>query len=66
MFYYFTNFDIRYRYEVVQGSPCRAVSNVLDCNLVVSEFELQLLNYIHFWTKAIRKDLKTLVPQAMG
>ena len=36
-------------------NPRGVVANVLYCDIVVSEFELQLCYYIHFRTNARRK-----------
>ena len=33
----------------IQGSFCGAMAKSLNCNIVDSEFELQLRYYIHFW-----------------
>ena len=37
-------------------SHCGEVANVLDCNIVVSEFELQSLYSVHFWIILLRKQ----------
>ena len=37
------------------------VVNVLDCNIVVHEFEIQLRYYIHFWTNTHGKGIGPLV-----
>ena len=42
------------------------VANVLDCNIVVSEFELQSRYYVHFHTNTITKSMNFLVPSDMG
>ena len=42
-----------------------AMVKVLDCNLEVSEFELQLPYYVHFRTNIREKGMNTLIPQAM-
>ena len=44
------------------GSPHGVVANVPDCNIVLSEFELNLGDYIHFQTDAIGKNM-TPIPQ---
>ena len=36
--------------EVV-GSECGVVANVLDCDIVVSDFEFQSRYYVHFWKR---------------
>ena len=46
--------------------PCSVVSNVLDCDVIVSEFELQKNYYIHFWINTLRKGMNLLIPPAMG
>ena len=43
--------------KMFEESPRNVVVNMLDCNIIVSEFELQLLDYIPFWTKTIQKGL---------
>ena len=39
---------------------------VMDCGLVVSEFELQSCYYVHFRTNTFGKGMNFFVPQAMG
>ena len=31
-------------------NPCGVMANVMDCDITVSEFELQLRYYVLFWT----------------
>ena len=50
----------------VRESPCSVEHNILDCNIVVNKFELQLCNYIRFRTNSFRKGMNSLIPQAMG
>ena len=38
---------------------------MLDYNIVVSEFELQLCYYIHFWTNTLGKGMNPFIPSAM-
>ena len=45
------------------GSPFGVVANMLDCNIIVSEFKLQSNYYIHFRT--LRKGMKPLITPAM-
>ena len=40
---------------------CGIVANVPDCNIVVSEFKLEELYYIHFHTYIFGKDMNTLI-----
>ena len=42
----------------VVGSPCGIVANVLDCDIVISEFQLHLCNYIHFQTDSLNPKKK--------
>ena len=42
------------------GSPHGIVADVLDCDMVVHEFEIQLCCYIHFWTNTLGKDMNPL------
>ena len=41
--------------------PCGVVANVLDCNIVVSKFELQSCYYIHLWTNTLEKDINSFI-----
>ena len=34
------------------------VANVLDCDIVVSEFEFQARCYVYYWTNALGKGMK--------
>ena len=43
--------------------PWRSVvSKGLDCDIVVSEFEIQLRCYIHFWTNTLREKYELPSP----
>ena len=42
--------DFNFRLFSERGSPHNVVANVLDCDIVISEFEFQLSYYAHFWT----------------
>ena len=42
------------------------MANVLDSEIVGTEFDLQSHYYLHFRTNTIRKDMNLLIPQAMG
>ena len=46
----------QFKYSVV-SAHC-VVANVLDCDIVVSKFKLQLHHYIHFRTNTLEKDMK--------
>ena len=43
-------------------SLCVVVSKVLDCDIIVREFELQSRYYIRFWIDILRKGMNPLVP----
>ena len=38
------------------------VANVMNCNIVASDFVLQSRYYIHFQTNALRKDMNSFIP----
>ena len=42
------------------ASPRGVVANVLDCNIVINEFELQSCYYIDFRTNTLGKDINSL------
>ena len=42
------------------------MDNVPNCALEVSEFELQSHYYVHFQVSTLRKDMKRLIPPAIG
>ena len=44
------------------GSPHSIVANLLDGNIVVSKFKFQSCYYIPFWTNALGKSMKLLIP----
>ena len=46
-----------------RGTDGFVVVNVSDVDIVVSEFELQARNYVHFCTNTMGKSLITLIPQ---
>ena len=37
-------------------NPHDIVTNVLDSDIVISQFELQLLYYVHFWIKETKSN----------
>ena len=49
-----------------QGSFYSIVVNILDCDIVASEFEFQLHYYAHIWTNTLRKGMKPLTLPVMG
>ena len=46
--------------------PCDVVANELDCDIVVSEFELKSRYHVYFRTNTLGKDMNPLSPLAMG
>ena len=48
--------------QIAKESPCGEVINVLDCNILVSEFELQLRYCIDFRTNILKKGISSLIP----
>ena len=47
-------------------SPRGALANALDCDIVVSEFELQSCYYVHFQINTLGKGMKSFFPLSMG
>ena len=45
--------------------PHGIVVKVLDCDIVVREFELELRYYFHFRTNTIGKGIKPVISSAM-
>ena len=43
-----------------------AVANVLDYNIIVSEFELQPRYHVHFQTNTLRKGMNSVIPTCYG
>ena len=41
--------------------PCGVVANVLDCDIILSEFEFLSPYYIYFWTYTLRKGLNAFI-----
>ena len=39
---------------------------VLNCGIVVREFELQSTDYVHFRTNTLGKGMNPLIPPAVG
>ena len=49
------------------GGNLRGVmAKVLDCEIVVSEFELQSVYYVHFWTNSFGKDMNLSILACNG
>ena len=43
------------------GGPLSVVVNVLDCDIIISEFKLQSYYYVHFWIKTLGKSENPLI-----
>ena len=54
-------------YSAASGDWVRSiVANVLEFNIVISEFELQLRYYVHFGTNALGKGMNPLIHSYLG
>ena len=42
------------------------MAKTLDCDFKVSDVELQVFSYVHFWTNILVKGMKPLILQAIG
>ena len=51
---------------IVRGCPCGVMVKVMDCRIVVSEFEFQSHYYVHFGMNTLGKGMNPLVLPAMG
>ena len=51
---------------VSSGDPCGVVANVVDCEIIVIEFELQLRYYLHFPINSFGKNMNSIIPLAIG
>ena len=52
--------------QKMQGSPCDVMAKVLECEIVVYEFELQSQYHFHFWNNTIGKGMNPLILTAIG
>ena len=43
-----------------------SVGNALDCNIVVNDFEFQLVHYVYFWSYTLRKGMNFLISPSYG
>ena len=48
------------------GCPRGVIVKVMDCGIVVSEFILQSLYYVHFWANTLGKGMNPLILPATG
>ena len=52
--------------QVRGGNPRGEVAKELDCDIVVSEFEIKSRYYVHFQTKTIGKGMNCLIHKTMS
>ena len=50
----------------LRGCPRGVMVNAMDCESVVSEFELQSHYYVHFRKNTLRKGMNSLILPDMG
>ena len=48
------------------GDARGVVTNVLECDIVESEFDIQSCYYVYFWTFTFGKDMKLFNTVPMG
>ena len=48
------------------GCPCGVMVKAMDCQIIVSEFELQSHYYVHFRANTLGKGMNPLILPAMG
>ena len=53
-------------HKKIKGCPRGVMVKAMDCGIVVREFVLQLLYYIHFWANTLGKGMNPLILPAMG
>ena len=47
-------------------SPRGVVDNVLDCEIILSEFELHSRYYVHFWANTLGNNVNSYISLALG
>ena len=50
----------------LRGCPRGVMVKAIDCEIVVSEFELQSRYYVHFRANTLGKGMNPHIPPAMG
>ena len=55
----------RHQTKVLARSQ-RDVVNILDCDIVVSDFEIQSRDFVHFQINAFEKNMNSLILPPMG
>ena len=48
------------------GKSCDVVAKVLDCDIVVSDFELKICYFVYFRANTIGKAMNPLIPLFMS
>ena len=59
---YIYKINIHFIHIKLCGGLHREVANMMDCDIVVSEFKLQSNYYIHFRTNTLGKGMNSLIP----
>ena len=54
------------QFILIWESSSDAVANVMDCDIVMSKFELQSCYNVHFRSNTLREGMKPLIPQSIG
>ena len=49
-----------------KGDPRSVMVKVMDCRIVISDFEFQSFYYVHFGTKTLGKGLNLIILLAKG
>ena len=53
-------------YRTFKAQALWLVANVLDCDIIVSEYEVKSNYYVHFWTNILEEGMNLLISPAMG
>ena len=56
---------MNYKYIFSRRCPHGVVVNMMDCNIILSEFELQSQDYVHFQTNSFGKGMNLVIPTSM-
>ena len=57
---------VRNKFDTLRRCPRGVMVKMMDCEIVVSELELQLHYYVHFQTNTLGKGMNPLILPAMG
>ena len=61
----FLSVVVDYSFCTGWGGPRGEGANVLDCEIVVSEFKLQSQYYFQLWTNTLGNGVNSLIPPVM-